>query len=156
VRLRLVVVALVLVCVSLAAQTKNDPFVGTWKLDVARSTYSPGPASRGEILTSEPYGDNGINTTAKITDAQGKQTVTAYHGNFDEKDSPITGDANADTTSLKRIDAYTMVRTNKKAGKVTTTVRREVSKDGKTLTVTQTGTDINGRTIHNVTVFDKQ
>jgi hypothetical protein len=107
-------------------------------------------------LTSEPYGKSGIKTTAKITDAHGRQTVTAYHGNFDGKDYPITGDANADTTSMTRLDAYTIVRTNKKAGKVTTTLRREVSKDGKTLTVTQTGTDIKGQTIHNVTVFDKQ
>jgi hypothetical protein len=156
VRTRLVVLALALLFVSVGLEATNDPFVGTWKLDVTRSTYSPGPPSRAEILTSEPYGNNGIKTTARITDAQGKQTVTAYHGNFDEKDSPITGDANADTTSLKRIDAYTMVRTNKKAGKVTTIVRREVSKDGKTLTVTQTGTNINGQTVHNVTVFDKQ
>lgn len=115
-----------------------------------------GRRSRGEILTSEPFGDNGIKTTATITDAEGKVRVQTYHGNFDEKDSPINGDPNADATSLKRIDAYTMVRTNKKAGKVTTSLRREVSKDGKTLTVTQTGTDVQGRTVHNITVFDKQ
>lgn len=155
-RTRFALLALAVFAISVGLQAADDPFVGTWKLDVTRSTYSPGPASRGEILTSEPYGKNGIKTTAKITDAQGKQSVTAYQGTFDGKDYPITGDANADTTSMTRPDAYTIVRTNKKAGKVTTTLRREVSKDGKTLTVTQTGTDIKGRTIHNVTIFDKQ
>jgi hypothetical protein len=41
-------------------------------------------------------------------------------------------------------------------GKVTTTSRVVVSADGKTRTITTTGTDTQGRTVNNVTVWDKQ
>lgn len=153
---RLVALVLIFLGLSLGVRAAEDPFVGSWKLEVAKSTYSPGPPSRGEILTSELLGSNGIKTTVELTDAAGKKIHESYSGSFDGKDYPVAGDPNADTTALKRIDAYTMVRTTKKAGKVTIVLRRVVSRDGKTLTVTATGTNAKGEAVHNVTVFEKQ
>jgi endonuclease YncB( thermonuclease family) len=57
---------------------------------------------------------------------------------------------------MRRIDANTTEVANKKAGKATTTLRRTVSKDGKTLTITAKGKDRQGRTVNSVEVFDKQ
>jgi hypothetical protein len=72
------------------------------------------------------------------------------------KDYPLTGSDLADTVSLKRIDAHTSERTDKKGGKIVQTFRRVVSKDGKTMTVTIKGTNAQGQTVNNVVVFEKQ
>jgi hypothetical protein len=155
-RTRLVVFALALLAVSAGLGAAEDPLIGTWKLNLAKSKYSPGPLPQGETLKFEAYGDNGIKVTAQITDAQGKATVIEYSGSFDGKDVPVTGAEDADTASMKRINAYTTERAYKKAGKVTTTARRVVSKDGKTLTVTSKGTNAKGQAVNNVSVLDKQ
>ena len=75
---------------------------------------------------------------------------------FDGKDYPLTGSAVADTVSLKRIDARTTDRTDKKGGKVVQTLKRVVSQNGKTMTVTVKGTNAQGQAVNNVVVFDKQ
>jgi len=89
-------------------------------------------------------------------DAEGGRTATQYTANFDGKDYPLTGSPNADTVSLKRIDARTTERTDKKGGKVTVTLTRVVAQDGKTMTVTVRGTNPQGQAVNTVIVFDKQ
>ena len=69
---------------------------------------------------------------------------------------PVTGNPDWDAITLKRIDAYKVEITRKKAGKVVSTATREVSKDGKTLTVTETGVNAKGEKISNTAVFEKQ
>ena len=77
--------------------------------------------------------------------------------NLDGKDAPVAGNnPNADMIAVKRIDAHTLETVNKKGGKVTTTQKNVVSADGKTRTVTTTGTDAQGQKINNVGVFEKQ
>lgn len=81
----------------------------------------------------------------------------SYTTSLDGKDSPITGNnPNADAIAVKRIDATTLEAVNKRGGKVTTTQRNVVSADGKTRTVTTTGTDAQGQKVNNVAVFEKQ
>ena len=142
--------------VSVGVLAQNDPLIGTWKLNLAKSQYSPGPPVRTETLTFAPFGGGGVKVTVDQVDAQGKRILTEYSANFDAKDYPVTGAPDGDAVLLKRIDANTTERIYKKAGKVTTVVRRVVSKDGKTLTNTATGTNAQGQQVHNVTVFDKQ
>jgi hypothetical protein len=140
--------------VGLSAQA-SDPRIGTWKLNVAKSKYSPGPAPRSNTLKIEASGQ-GEKVTAEGVDAAGTPTKTQYTANFDGKDYPLTGPQNADTVSLKRIDARTTERTDKKGGKVVMTFTRVVSQDGKTMTVTIKGTDAQGQTVSNVNVWEKQ
>ena len=68
----------------------------------------------------------------------------------------MTGSQNADKVSLKRIDARTMERTDKKGDTVVLTSTRIVSEDGKTMTVTTKGTNAQGQAVDNVTVWEKQ
>ena len=86
----------------------------------------------------------------------GKPTKTGYTANFDGKDVPLTGSPIADMTSIKRVDARTTERTDKKDGKVVMTLRRVVAQDGKTMTVTTKGTNAEGKPTNNVLVFEKQ
>ncbi len=94
--------------------------------------------------------------TTEFVNADGTRTATEYTANFDGKDYPLTGSQIADTVSLKRSNARTTVRTDKKGGKVAQTLRRVVSKDGKTMTVTTKGTNAQGQAVNNVALFEKQ
>ena len=132
-----------------------ESIVGTWTLNVARSTYSPGPAPKSLTVKFEAAGD-GIKSTSDTVAADGSSTQTEYTAKYDGKDYPLKGMKTADTVSLKQVDASTTVRTDKKAGKVVRTYTRKLSADGKTMTVTITGTDEQGRTIHNTVVLERQ
>ena len=147
-------VVLVTDIVNLSAQA-SDPRIGTWKLNGAKSKFSPGPAPQSLTVKVEPSGQ-GEKVTAEFVNADGTRTTTAYTANFDGKDYPLTGSQIADTVSLKRIDARTTERTDKKGGKVAQTLRRVVSGDGKTMTVTTKGTNAQGQAVNNVIVFDRQ
>jgi hypothetical protein len=63
---------------------------------------------------------------------------------------------NADAGSPKRLDDNSYENVWKKGGKVTITAKAVVSADGKTLTITQTGTDVQGRAVNTTSVFDRQ
>src|SRR5713101_7002823 len=140
--------------VGLSAQA-SDPRIGTWKLSVAKSKFSPGPPPQALTVKVEPSGQ-GEKVSTEGVNADGTRTATGYTANFDGKDYPLTGSPNADTVSLKRIDARTTVRTDKKSGQVALTLTRAVSQDGKTMTVTVKGTDAQGQAVNSVLMFEKQ
>ena len=140
--------------VSLSAQV-IDPRIGTWKLNVAKSQFNPGPANQSLTVKVEPSGQ-GEKVATEAVNADGTRTATQYTANFDGKDYPLTGSQVADTVSLKRVDARTTERTDKKGGTVAQTLRRVVSQDGKTMTVTLKGKNAEGQDVNNVLVFEKQ
>jgi hypothetical protein len=110
---------------------QTDSFVGTWTLSVAKSKYSPGPPPTAQTCTYKAAAQ-GVKVTVKGTGADGKPLLMQYTANYDRKDYPVTGNADFDATSVKRIDAYTSEFTRKKAGKVVQTGTNVVAKDGKT------------------------
>jgi len=132
-----------------------DLRIGTWELNVAKSKFSPGPPPKSLTLKFEAAG-KGIKVTTNGMNAEGQSTHTEYTANYDGKDYPITGSPVADTISLKRIDARTVRRTDKKSGKVVQTLTSKVSSDAKLLTVTVKGTDPTGKPVSNVLVWEKQ
>ena len=138
------------------ALADGDARLGTWKLDLAKSTYDPGPAPKSQIRKWESFERDGVKFTVETVNADGSRTTGTYSAHYDGKDYPATSVPNADTIALKRIDSYTVDVTNKKAGEVVQTSRGVVSSDGKTMTVTTKGTNASGQTFTNVTVLDKQ
>lgn len=153
--MRRVLLAFVVVLGAVVVSAQSDSSIGTWKLNSAKTKYDPGPAPKGNIVIITAAGQ-GIKVSAKGVDAEGKLTGTDYTATYDGKDAPVAGSPAYDSVSIKRIDASTTESTRKKAGKVVQTARRVISSDGKTMTITTTGTDEKGRKIHNVGVFDKQ
>jgi len=111
--------------VSAAAADKQS---GTWKMNPAKSTYSPGPAPKSITVKVDSDADN-IKLSSDGIDAAGNPTHVEFTAKYDGKDYPITGVPNADTIALKRIDARTTESTAKKAGEVVMIVRSVVSKD---------------------------
>ena len=148
-----VVACLAVLSVFLGAQA--DPAIGTWKLNVAKSKYVPGPVPKSNVITIAAAG-SGYHVTAKGEDATGNPTGIDYTATSDGKDSPVKGAPAYDTTSLKRIDANTTEQTRKKEGKMVQTATRKISADGKTMTVTTRGKDEAGRTLNTVAVYDRQ
>ena len=132
-----------------------DPAIGTWKLNAAKSKYTPGPPPKSATITYEETAD-GIKRTGESVDAEGKTTSFEYTAKYDGKDYPVTGSDLYDTITLKRINDHTTEANLKKSGKVVTHARRVVSKDGNVMTITMTGTNPKGEKMHNVAVYDKQ
>jgi hypothetical protein len=147
----LLLVALALNVSAAAADQQS----GTWKMNPAKSKYSPGPAPKSITVKIDSDADS-IKLSSDGIDAAGNPTHVEYTAKYDGKDYPITGVPNADTVALKRIDASTTESTVKKADQVVMTVTSVVSKNGKTRTSTFKGKDAQGQDVNNVVVYDKQ
>lgn len=155
-RVSFAVVLITVFCfVAFAQGPAAKNMVGTWKLDVAKSKFSPGPALKDQVATLSAV-EGGLKVVADRIEADGKKTHFEWSAKFDEKDYPVSGDAARDTVSVKKLDDYTIDITSKKGGKVTTVIHAVYAKDGKSRTETTSGTDAQGRKIDNVTQWTKQ
>ncbi|MFY9842751.1 MAG: hypothetical protein WA718_01600 [Terriglobales bacterium] len=149
------IVMTVAVCVmAVAVCFASNPNMGTWKLNEAKSKIPPN-ATKNNTVVYEAAGDK-IKVTVDGIDGAGKPQHSEWTGKFDGKDYPLTGDPNADMRSYKKIDDRTTELTNKKADKVTATARIVVSPDGKSRTVTVSGTDPSGKKVSYTAAYDKQ
>ena len=128
--------------------------LGTWKLNLEKTKYSPGPAPKSYTIKFEAAG-KGVKVSGEGVGADGKPFTNEYTANYDGKEVPYKGSTTIDTVSIRRIDAYTTERTDKKDGKLVQTVKRVVAKDGKTFTATVKGTNAKGEPVNNVLVWDK-
>jgi hypothetical protein len=128
----------------------------TWKLDLTKSKFNPGPAPRSSTLTYEAIGQ-GFKATNEGVDAQGNPTKGVFGPfSYDGKPHPVTGVAAYDASSYKLINDTTAEMTRTKVGKVIQIVIRVLSADGKTLTFTTTGLNANGQQINDFAVYEKQ
>ncbi len=132
-----------------------DAVAGTWKLNLAKSTFSPGPAPKSQSRTYVESAQ-GMSVTVKTTAADGKESTTTIVFKDDGKSYPVSGNPDFDAVSAKRVDALTLNSTQTKAGATVGSAVRSVSKDGKTLTFSQKGTHANGEKFEDVSVYDKQ
>ena len=147
--------ALLVASVPSSARAQGDPMLGTWVLSAAKSKYDPGPPPKSNTVTREAAGQ-GVKVSSKGVDAEGKPTAQSYTANFDGKDYTVTGSPDYDAVAFKKSGASAAEATRKKGGKVVQTAKYVVSADGKTLTITSSGTNAKGQKIHNVSVFDKK
>jgi hypothetical protein len=150
---RAIGMTLALCFIAVAVSFASNPNMGTWKLNEAKSNV-PAMAPKNNTVVYEAAGDN-VKVTVDGTDGAGKPTHNEWTGKFDGKDYPLTGDPSADTRSYKKIDDRTTELTNKKGGKVTATGRIVISADGKSRTVTVSGTDPSGNKVEYSAVYDK-
>jgi len=135
---------------ALIGQTQHiNAFTGTWKMNVAKSTFSPGPAPKSQTITFAPDGT----FTLEAVDQEGKRIGWSH---------PWSGGAEVpnhgveDETSITKIRGNTLDETIKSGNKIVETVHAVVSKDGKTFKATLTGIDNQGHHVRNVGVFEKQ
>src|SRR5258705_3512984 len=132
----------------------QDPAIGTWKLNEAKSKLAAGNPKNNTVVY-EAAGDS-VKVTVDGTNSDGSAAHNEWTGKFDGTDYPVTGDPTSDTRSYKKANAHTLDMTIKKGGKVTVTGQIVMSADGKSRTVTTSGTDAQGKKVKSVAVYDKQ
>ena len=136
-----------------SAQTPA-PGLGPWKLNPAKSKFSPGPALTSGMVTFTAVGQ-GVKAVVDAVNATGAKVHWEYTADFDGKPHPVTGNPDGDMVVAKRVNATTIETTYTLKGKQTTVNTRVVSADGKTMTVTSTGMNAQGQKIDNVQVYEK-
>jgi hypothetical protein len=151
---RTIALTLVVCLCTMAAAFAQNANMGTWKLNESKSTFSA-RATKNHTVVYEAAGDN-VKVTVDGTDSGGKPTHNEWTGKFDGKDYPVTGDPTSDARSYEKIDDRTLGLNVKKGGTIITSGRIVVSADGKTRTVTTSGTDATGKKVSSTAVYDKQ
>ena len=126
---------------STTLMAQNDPFLGIWQLNGEKtSNYQ----QQSQMIINVPSPDGFISIRATIG-KDNKSSTETHPVAFDGKPHQTTG-GDPREISYKRIDANTIERTHNRDGKISVDTE-QVSKDGKTLTVTQAAA---------VRVYDKQ
>jgi hypothetical protein len=136
-----------------SAAAEHDLILGVWKLDVARSRYTPGPPPRSETRTYVRDKD-GMKGTIRRQRDDGRQEVIEYRADFDHE-FPVMGTEAYDTIRLKRIDERIAEAVLSHAGRVYGTARRVISEDGRTLTITFRQED-RGHLVNNTAVYRRE
>lgn len=155
-RILFVLSLLVFCCSSLFAQ--SNPFEGTWKLNLSKSKFEPGPAPKSLTRTIVAQSEGAKYTFDGIA-ADGKPISYSFTVKYDGKDYPVSGTgmpSGADSIAIRLIGTNKAEAIQKKAGKELGKAEAEVSKDGKITTVTTNGTTVDGRKLHSESVYDKQ
>jgi hypothetical protein len=147
-------IAVALLCMAGAAVcVSQDANLGTWKLNEGKSKISPG-APMSKTVVYEAAGDS-VKVTIDGTSGDGKPTHTEWTGKFDGKDYPVTG-SESGTRSYTKVDARTTKFAQKRGDKVSLAGSIVVAVDGKSRTVTASGTSPDGKKISLTGVYDKQ
>ena len=149
-------VASVVVAGTLMAQIKPS-FVGTWKLNLAKSKYEGTQAPKALTRTVTAEG-TGLKYSFEGEAADGSKISYGFTTKLDGSDSAVSGvgtPGGADTVALQRTSAHKMTGVLKKGGAKIGTVSTAISPDGKTVTV-NTKAKIDGKEVKTEQVYDKQ
>jgi hypothetical protein len=132
-----------------------DPLVGTWELNLAKSKFSPGPAPKAETRVYEAQ-EGGIKVTVRTLEADGRSTTVHIAANYDGKDYPVAGSSDYDAIELKRVGEQAVEAKLLHAGKLFAIARREISEDGRTITISYKTVGDMAKPIDNKAVYDRQ
>ena len=153
-KLKVIVLTLAVFFAGVVVCSADDPQMGTWKLNEAKSKLSAG-ATKNNTVVYEAAGDM-VKATVDGTDSTGAATHNEWTGKFNGRYYAVTGDPTSDQRAYRKVSSRVLSLTAKKAGKVTLTGRITVSRDGKHRTVTTTGKNSKGKWVTNTAVYDKQ
>ena len=149
---------LLILAISTFAVFGADNSLGTWKLNVEKSKYTPGPLPFKSITVVREASDGAVKVTVTGDRADGTAVNYSYTSKYDGTPATVTGTGSPyDTTSTKRVNASTLTSERKNTGgSYHATVRTVVSKDGKTMTQTAKGTGTDGKPSTSTLVLEKQ
>jgi hypothetical protein len=151
---RTILVTLAVLFAGAAVCFAADVSMGTWKLNEAKSKLAAGTAKNNTVIYAAA-GDN-VKVTVDGVDGAGKAVHHEWTGKFDGKDYAVTGDPASDARTYTKAGDRTLEFSAKKGGKVTVTGRIVEAADGKSRTVTTSGTDSKGAKVSSTAVYDKQ
>jgi hypothetical protein len=150
------VVALVAIPAASAAQTPAAWF-GSWSLNVARSTYDPGPPPyKRATYTIEPWGNDGMHVIYEMVHPRGGVTHLEWQGRIDGNDYPLQGIDAFVTYAYTQVSPGVYETIVKMGGRVAAKSTVMLSDDGKTMTTTTKGVDSSGRAVTTITVYERR
>jgi hypothetical protein len=156
---KMICVALLALMTTISASAWGaDNSLGTWKVNMAKSKYTPAPwPLKGLTITREAAPD-GVKVTNSGIRTDGSTINTTYTAKYDGSSSEVTGEGSPyDSISIKQGDANTFTYEAKNSKtKYRASGRITVSADGKTMTIIASGDDPNGKSMTLKLVFDKQ
>jgi hypothetical protein len=138
--LTLTAAALALTGLASAADTP-DPFVGTWVLNIPKSTFDPGPPVKSHTLRIAKVKGGAYHDTVDLVEGDGSSTHIEFTAPLNGKFVPVTGSGYADSVSATQVTPRSFKYVLKKAGKRIETGTLTVAEDGKTLEGSLSGTD---------------
>jgi hypothetical protein len=150
--------ALIALAITTIAALGADNSIGTWKLNVEKSKYTPAPMPVKSLTSTREASDGGVKVTTTGERADGTPINASYTAKYDGTESQVTGSGPPyDTIAIKQINANTFTDERKKTGGLYhATGRMVISGGGKTMTWTSKGTDTNGKAFTSRFVCDKQ
>jgi hypothetical protein len=140
----------------LSAQSRTQN--GTWNQSIEKSRHDPGPQPKNaRVRAVEAFGSDRQKFGVEGVAGNGNKTLWTYSASYDGKEYPLIGPApfGATTIIIKHLGRNKTQGLLKNGDKVVKTTISELSKDGKTLTITVTGTNANGAAFTNILVFDR-
>lgn len=151
------IIVLAILALASSVWAQSDPLVGTWKLNLSKSVYTPGPPPQSLVHQYESVGKDTYKNSRDLVNSNGKSSHRELTLVFDGTEHPTANPSSRmDATMDRRIDAYNLEGMSIKDGKLIVVFMRFVSRDGKTLTFKTMGTNAEGKPFSNVEVFDKQ
>jgi hypothetical protein len=150
---RIAVVAVALSFMGAAACFAANSHVGTWKANEAKSKPAPGMGKTNTVVYAEKK--DKMQLTVDGVDKDGKPTHGVWSGMADGKAYKVKGNLAWDAMAYKVVNDRTYDITAMKGGKVTWTGRSTVAADGKSRTLSMSGTDAAGKKFKAKIVYDK-
>lgn len=141
------------ILIILAADARG-PWMGTWKLNPARSTAAPDRYKR-VISKIEPWED-GLKVTYEMVGTRGGVSYLEWTGKFDGKDYPVEGADYIMTNAYTLLGDHSYEIVVKVEGSLAQKAHVEVSPDGKTLTTLTATKDAQGKPVMTTSVYEKQ
>jgi uncharacterized Zn-binding protein involved in type VI secretion len=150
---RIAVIALALSFIAAGACFAANAHLGTWKLNDAKSKIAPETGKTNTVVYTEMK--DKMKVTVDGVDKDGKPRHGVWEGKTDGKAYKTKGNMPWDAMAYKVVNDHTYELTATKGGKVISSGKSTVSADGKSRTVTMSGT-VDGKKFNNKAVYDKE
>lgn len=132
------VLTLLLACTIAFSQTKKtagaDPWVGTWKLDTAKSKLHP-PVPKEESVTVDAMSKDAIKYTIKGTDAEGKAYTVSFDGKMGAASPQTVDGKEVAQVTYHMPSPHVLTAVSHGSDGSTGTIKITLSQDGKTATL---------------------
>jgi 2',3'-cyclic-nucleotide 2'-phosphodiesterase (5'-nucleotidase family) len=148
---------LAVLAITAVAALGADNSIGTWKVNVAKSKYTPAPFPVKSLTSVREAAPDGVKVT-NTGERDGSSINASYTAKYDGSWATVTGTGSPyDSISIKQVNANTLTYEAKQTnGKYRASGRTVISSDGKTMTTKAKGTDANGAPMTLTLVYEKQ
>ena len=134
----------------------REPLFGTWRLNFAESTFASGPPPYVRVTCKIDPWEDGLKVTYDMVGERGGVTHWEWMGKLDGKDYALQGIEEVVTNAYSRIADHVYEVVAKMDGRITSTTRIVISRDGKVMTVTSTVPNAQSHRVVKTAIYKKR